>query len=103
MEVGPQDSRRGDLDQDGARVRRTEKLRLPRYGGVATSRYRYVRYFSGQEELYDLARDPFEVRSRVHDPRYRRTRRFLRGQWRRLRDCRGAGCRLRVGATPGPR
>jgi N-acetylglucosamine-6-sulfatase len=103
MEVGPQDSRRGDLDQDGARVRRSERLRLPRYGGVATSRYRYVRYFSGQEELYDLARDPFQVANRVHDPRYLRTRRFLRREWRRLRDCRGASCRTRIGATPGPR
>jgi arylsulfatase A-like enzyme len=103
MEVGPQDSRRGDLDQDGARVRRSERLRLPRYGGVATSRYRYIRYFSGQEELYDLVRDPFEVSNRAHDSRYLRTRRFLRREWRRLRDCRGASCRARIGATPGPR
>jgi N-acetylglucosamine-6-sulfatase len=102
MEVGPQDSRRGDLDQDGARVRRTERLRLPRYGGVATSRYRYVRYFNGQEELYDMARDRQQVANRVHDPRYRRTRRFLRREFRRLRDCRGAACRRRIGATPGP-
>ncbi len=102
MEVGPQDSRRGDLDQDGARVRRTERLRLPRYGGVATSRYRYVRYFSGQEELYDLARDPFQIANRVHDPRYLHTRRFLRREFQRLRDCRGAACRRRIGATPGP-
>jgi arylsulfatase A-like enzyme len=103
IEVGPQDSRRGDLDQDGARVRRTERLRLPRYGGVASSRYRYMRYFSGQEELYDLARDPHEIANRVHDPRYLRTRRFLRHEFQRLRDCVGAACRKRIGATPGPR
>ena len=51
MEIGPQASQRGDLDQDGGRVRPGVALKAPRYGGVATTRYRYMRYANGQEEL----------------------------------------------------
>jgi N-acetylglucosamine-6-sulfatase len=101
MEIGPQASQR-DLDQDGGRIRPGLVLKAPRYGGVATTRYRYVRYANGQEELYDLARDPQQLDNRIADPRYRRTRRFLRRQLTRLRSCAGAECRKRVGATPGP-
>jgi arylsulfatase A-like enzyme len=34
---------------------------IPDYDGVRTSRYTYVRYTSGDRELYDLVRDPDEV------------------------------------------
>jgi N-acetylglucosamine-6-sulfatase len=102
MEIGPQASQRGDLDQDGGRLRPALALKAPRYGGLATSRYRFIRYANGQEELYDLARDPDQLDNRIADPRYRATRRFLRRQLTRLKTCRGAECRKRVGHTPGP-
>ena len=102
QEIGPQNVRLGDLNQDGARVRKDEALRAPRYGGVATARYRYMRYVNGQEELYDLARDPQQLDNRIRDRRYRRTRRVLRRQLMRLRTCAGAECRKRIGPIPGP-
>jgi N-acetylglucosamine-6-sulfatase len=102
QEIGPQNVRLGDLNQDGARVRKDEALRAPRYGGVATARYRYMRYVNGQEELYDLARDPQQLDNRIRDRRYRRTRRVLRRQLTRLRTCAGAECRKRIGPIPGP-
>ena len=102
MEIGPQASQRGDLDQDGGRVRPGVALKAPRYGGVATTRYRYTRYANGQEELYDLVRDRDQLDNRITDPRYRATRRFLRRQLTRLKTCRGAACRTRAGHTPGP-
>jgi N-acetylglucosamine-6-sulfatase len=101
-EIGRQDNTRGDLDQDGGRVRPGERLLAPRYAGVATARYRYIRYINGQGELYDMARDPQQLHNRISDPRYLRTRRVLRRQLRRLRDCRGSKCRKRIGAIPGP-
>jgi N-acetylglucosamine-6-sulfatase len=101
-EIGRQDNTRGDLDQDGGRVRPGERLLAPRYAGVATARYRYIRYINGQGELYDVARDPQQLHNRISDPRYLRARRVLRRQLRRLRDCRGSECRKRIGAIPGP-
>lgn len=102
MEIGPQASQRGDLDQDGGRLRPGVAVKAPRYGGVATTRYRYMRYANGQEELYDLARDPDQLDNRIADRRYRKTRSVLRRQLTRLRTCAGAECRKRIGAVPGP-
>jgi N-acetylglucosamine-6-sulfatase len=36
----------------------------PSYCGVRTTRYKFVRYSTGEEELYDLSVDPWELRSR---------------------------------------
>jgi arylsulfatase A-like enzyme len=36
----------------------------PSYCGLRTTRYKYVRYSTGEEELYDLSADPWELRSR---------------------------------------
>ena len=38
--------------------------------GVRTPRYKYVRYSDGDAELYDLDRDPNELRSVLDDPAY---------------------------------
>jgi arylsulfatase A-like enzyme len=101
QEIGPQGDTRGDLDQEG-RLGRGETLRVPRYGGVSTARYRYLRYRNGEEELYDLRRDPEELDNRIRDPRYRAARRALRRQLQRLSTCKGPECRERIGAIPGP-
>ncbi len=34
---------------------------VPTYCGVRSARWKYVRYATGEEELYDLAADPFEL------------------------------------------
>lgn len=38
--------------------------------GVRTARYKYVRYPSGEEQLFDLTRDVIETRNRASDPAY---------------------------------
>ena len=53
-------------------------------------------------ELYDLARDPYELRNRATDRRYRDTRRTLAGALERLDHCSGPECALDV-TVPGPR
>ncbi len=73
------------------------------YSGLRTRRFKYIRYRSGEEELYDLARDPNELASRHRARSYRRTRAALRARLGRYRDCAGAGCRAGVGSIPGPR
>ena len=65
----------------------------PRYTAIRTRRYKYVQYFNGERELYDLRRDRFEQRSVDGTRRYRRVQRRLARKLRRLRHCAGASCR----------
>lgn len=51
---------------------------VPTYCGVHTRRYVYVVYVTGKEELYDLARDPYELRNRASQAAYADIRRRLR-------------------------
>jgi arylsulfatase A-like enzyme len=37
------------------------------WAGVVNHRWKYIRYWTGEEELYDLESDPFELRSRHAD------------------------------------
>src|SRR5690606_12107993 len=69
------------------------------YRGVRTPRYVWVEHRRGRDagarELYDLLRDPFELRNVVRVPRYRDERRALRRRVRELRRCVGAECHTR--------
>jgi N-acetylglucosamine-6-sulfatase len=47
---------------------------VPTYCGVHAERYMYVRYRTGEEELYDLKRDPEQLVNRVADDRYSEVR-----------------------------
>ena len=46
----------------------------PPYVAVHTSRYLYVEYRRGWRELYDLRKDPWELRNVASDPAYAQTR-----------------------------
>jgi N-acetylglucosamine-6-sulfatase len=61
--------------------------------GVRTRRWVLVRHGGGALELYDLARDPFELRNRARDPHYAAERRRLMKLLRALGDCAGTSCR----------
>jgi N-acetylglucosamine-6-sulfatase len=67
---------------------------LPRYRGVRTDRFKYVRYPSGEQELYDLARDPYEIKSRHGSSAYAKQRRALSKLLDRLELCAGGDCRI---------
>jgi N-acetylglucosamine-6-sulfatase len=72
------------------------------YVGIRTRRYAYIRYRSGEQELYDLDRDPRQLRSRHRDPRYAPTKRALARALASLRDCRGEACRKPLASIPAP-
>ena len=42
----------------------------PSFEAIRTPRYMYAEHDNGERELYDLKRDPFELRSRHEDPAY---------------------------------
>jgi N-acetylglucosamine-6-sulfatase len=73
------------------------------YAGILTPRYKYIRYRDNEKELYDLVRDPGELRSRDRDPRYRRTLNALAARLATLQNCSGPSCRAAAGPIPGPR
>jgi arylsulfatase A-like enzyme len=69
----------------------------PRFTGVRTRRYVYVEWtFTGERELYDLRRDPYELRNLAGTRAARGLRARLAGTLRRLRGCVGPACRPRV-------
>jgi len=72
------------------------------YRAVRNDRWLYVVYRSGERELYDLERDPFQLRSRHRHRRYAATKRALHGELTRLSTCRGRACRLAGEPIPDP-
>jgi N-acetylglucosamine-6-sulfatase len=78
-------------DQDAAGVPAVR--RVLSYRAVRTQRWLYVEYQDGERELYDLERDPYELRSIHADPGARMILHVLRATLRRLAHCRGPTCR----------
>ena len=65
---------------------------LPRFTGLRTARFKYVEYLRAVE-LYDLARDPHELRNLAGRARVAAVQRRFGRRLARLRGCAGAGCR----------
>lgn len=68
----------------------------PGYRGIRTRRYVYLEYVTGERELYDLERDPFELDSRHADPAYAGVRAALEPALAALRGCVGRSCDVAV-------
>ncbi|HZA90773.1 MAG TPA: sulfatase [Solirubrobacterales bacterium] len=64
-----------------------------RFVGVRTRRYVYAEYDGRDRELYDLKRDPQQLKSVHDDPRYADVRARLSSRLAELRNCAGADCR----------
>jgi N-acetylglucosamine-6-sulfatase len=71
---------------------------LPFYG-VRTNRYKYIHWSFNDEsgapqvELYDLKKDPDELKNLAGLPRMAKVKSRLEAVATRLKNCRGAGCR----------
>jgi arylsulfatase A-like enzyme len=62
--------------------------------GIRTAGYFYVRYSNGESELFDLRRDPNQLRSVARDPAYADARRALDQAWNGFQACAGASCQV---------
>jgi arylsulfatase A-like enzyme len=60
--------------------------------GLRLGRWKLSLYAGGDMELYDLARDPLEMRSLQDDPKHARIRREMMRLWWKYKDCAGAQC-----------
>jgi N-acetylglucosamine-6-sulfatase len=75
------------------------QLRVPPWRAVRTTRWLFVDYKGPARELYDLRRDPAQLRSLHADPRYRVRLRTLRRILGDLTDCEGRECDRRAAAS----
>jgi arylsulfatase A-like enzyme len=90
-----------NLDQDHtAQIARA--IVAPRYRAIHTGRYLLVKYSDGSRELYDLKRDPLELKSKYKDSRYFPVRKFLLKKLKDLVLCAGPACNTEVGKPPKP-
>jgi arylsulfatase A-like enzyme len=70
--------------------------KVPAWRAVRTTRWLYVDYQGRESELYDLTRDPGQLRSLVGVRRYLGRLRTLRRMLADLTDCAGPECRRRA-------
>ncbi len=102
----------GDLEQEpvspsseryraaGTRARIT--MRAPGYLTVRTNRYVFTTYSNGQNELYDMKRDPAQMQNVATNRRYGYVRNWLTGLLDELSRCSGEACREETGPQPVP-
>ena len=69
---------------------------VPAYRGIRTYRFLYVEYrTTGEYELYDLQKDPYQLQSVDGREAYRKVQRDLKSRLRRLVSCVGVDCLAR--------
>jgi arylsulfatase A-like enzyme len=92
-----------NLDQEPNAIKSQAVIRnAPAYRAIRTDRYLFVVYANGQTELYDMRRDPGQLRSLASDKRFRFVRKWLFDQMIPLSSCAGPSCRVEVGVEPPP-
>jgi N-acetylglucosamine-6-sulfatase len=66
------------------------------YRGVRTDRYTYVVYSeTGDQELYDRRKDPYQLNNVAGDRSYARVKARLAAKLKQLNGCKGAACNVR--------
>lgn len=83
----------GAREQDEASNVRRPVRRVMSYRAVRTQQWLYVRWHGGSRELYDLRRDPDQMRSLHSGRAHRRVRHVLARKLRALAHCAGDSCR----------
>ncbi len=81
---------------DGNGGQKPNQALVLEYTGLVAGRWKYIRYGYGDEELYDLERDPREERNLAPRADMARVITWGRHQTDRLAVCAGASCRVPV-------
>jgi Sulfatase len=87
-------SNSGKAKASGAGGGATASLLAPPkdYAGIRLGPYKYIAWPSGENELYDINRDPNELNSLQNVPNFFPIRNFLHREMLRLAECVGKGC-----------
>jgi N-acetylglucosamine-6-sulfatase len=78
--------------QPGIEQGRELLIEEPGFKAIRTERYMYAEHRGGARELYDLNKDPFELRSRHADGAYRSVKAQLAARLHELQVCAGSSC-----------
>jgi N-acetylglucosamine-6-sulfatase len=71
----------------------------PTFEAIRTARYMYAEHNTGEKELYDLQKDPFELQSRQNSSAYNSVQAQLASDLHQLESCAGASCRTPLNMT----
>jgi N-acetylglucosamine-6-sulfatase len=63
------------------------------YAGIRLGPYKYIAWPTGEKELYNITKDPYELNNIAKVPNFYPIRNFLHRQMKRLIDCVGRSCR----------
>lgn len=80
----------------------SQKAPVLNYRGFRVGPYKYVEYERGGAELYDLSRDPFEMKNRINTARYAAVRSYMESHLDEVSDCKAAACRANLPPWPKP-
>ena len=64
------------------------------YRGVRTDRYKYVMWGTGEEELYDLQNDPYEMTNQANNSSFSAIKAALIAKTETLKTCVGTACQV---------
>jgi len=70
------------------------------YDGLRVGPYKFIDYELGEDELYDLSRDPFELRNKIDKANYAAVQQYMEDNLPKVTDCRGAECRADLPPWP---
>jgi arylsulfatase A-like enzyme/chitodextrinase len=70
--------------------------RHPDYVGIRAGRFTYFELGTGEQELYNLQTDPFQLRNESFRPRHAAVRNQLAAVLQSMRACKGAACNVIV-------
>ena len=79
--------------QPGIEQGRELLIEQPSFKAIRTERYMYAEHGTGEQELYDLNNDPFELQSRHNAPAYASIKAQLAARLHQLQNCAGSSCR----------
>jgi arylsulfatase A-like enzyme len=87
-------SRGGGATASSSSGKATASLLAPPkdYAGIRLGPYKYIAWPTGEKELYNVNRDPYELNSLHEIPNFFPIRNFLHRQMKRLLDCVGRVC-----------
>ncbi|OLE35883.1 MAG: hypothetical protein AUG48_09425 [Actinobacteria bacterium 13_1_20CM_3_68_9] len=78
--------------QPGIERGRQLLIEEPTFEAIRTERYMYAEHQSGEKELYDLQKDPWELQSRQNNPAYDAVQAQLANRLHQLQNCAGSSC-----------